>query len=183
MKKIAAVEADLIFPGDWFGDHTSEVVLVEDKVEVEAFEDDADEYVIFSKGLSSKSIDLSNDYHSIYAVSGEVEAETMILGDAVFVINGVLTVKDWLFLPQTNGIFQVNGEQFDNQNEAVFKHVICPVLVVFDRSVREFSIYKNINNEYEKVDPEELIEAVLDDEEIDGAKVLQHLQDQKSIFK
>lgn len=183
MKKIAAEEADLIFPGDWFGDYTSEVVLVETPVDVEAFEDNPEEFVIFNKGLSPKKIDLSHNHHSIYAVNGEVEAETVILGDSVFVINGVLTVKDWLFLPQTNGIFQVNGEQFDNQNDAVFKHVICPVLVVFDRAEQEFSIYKHINNEYQKVGSEELIDAVLEGEEIDGDRVLQHLQEQKSIFK
>lgn len=183
MKKIEAQEADLIFPGDWFGDYTSEVELVDEKVEVETFEDGPDEFVIFSKGLNPKKIDLSNNYRSIYAVSGEVETGTMVLGDAVFVINGVLTVNEWLFLPSTNGIFQVNGEQFDNQNEAVFKHVICPLIVAFDRLDREFSIYKNVNNDYIKVDTADLIEEVLDDGEIDGASVLEHLQAQKSIFK
>ena len=183
MKKIEAQEADLIFPGDWFGDYTSEVVLVDEKVEVEAFEDGPDEFVIFNKGLNPKKIDLSNNHRSIYAVSGEVETGTMVLGDSVFVIDGVLTVNEWLFLPATNGIFQVNGEQFDNQNEAVFKHVICPLVVAFDRLNREFSVYKNVNNDYIKVTTEELTDAVLDDGEINGARVLEHLQARKSIFK
>lgn len=183
MKKITAAEADSIFPGDWFRDYTSEVVLVDHHIEVESFEDNPEEFVIFNKGLSSNRIDLSNNHHAIYAVNGEVEAETMILGDAVLVINGVLTVKNWLFLPQTNGVFQVNGERFDNHNEAVFKHVICPVLVVFDRSERAFSMYRHINNEYEAVAPEELVNAVLDNGEIDGTAVLDRLQAQKSIFK
>lgn len=193
MKSIDSIDADKILSEKgWFDGYTSTVEYHEKSVEYtsfnveERYEERGDtEHVLFGDGLSvSETVDLGFDTFSIYGVKGHLSAKRLILGDAVLVISGSLNVTDWIFLPEGEGLFQVNGQQIESDGpESFATQIICPIMVLWSRKEGDWLFFSQkekgvlIKRTVEDLDP-----SLLEDGYVNEEALLNRLKINGKIF-
>lgn len=150
LTRTAAVADALLRHGPWFENYTDSVLVFDTRVELPSLnaearyqENEDAEYVLYGAGLEvSGSIDMAEDVHSIYVAKGLVSARQLILGDAVFVVEGRLVVSDWLFVPATQGVFEINGLQVEGGDTLNLAEAVeCPAMVFFSREDGRYAFF------------------------------------------
>jgi hypothetical protein len=185
--RITAERADELVGGSWFGGYTSEVDLYEAAVTVDGFdaearaeERDDTEFALFNGGLTVRgTLNLARDVHSIYVVRGALRARCMVLGDAVLVVDGPVTIDEWLFGDRTEGIFEVAGRQLESDGDGMLAHVQAPVVVLFDRGRREFVLREH----GQRREIEHLVPDVIDDGEVDPNRIRARILAGQPVFQ
>jgi hypothetical protein len=145
--KISAAQADELIGGPWFDGYTKDVDMHEEPVTVDDFDVEArwaahddTEMVLIGGGLTVLcTLDLSSDIHSIFAVRGVLRARRLMLGDAKLVVQGTVELDEWLFGPESQGLFAINDLQTEaSGQDAMLANVRAPVIAMLDRESCEF---------------------------------------------
>lgn len=186
MRMVTAAQAEDMVGEGWFVGYTDEVEFHEEHVAVDGFDAEAraearggPEFVVYGGGLSvNGTLDLGSDVHSIVAVRGELRTTRLILGDAVLVVQDKVDIGEWLFGPNTEGIFDVADEQIESDQHALLARIHAPVIAIFDRNSSEFVLR-------ERGEPRgigDLVPEVLNDDEVDEHALRQRLVAGEPIF-
>jgi hypothetical protein len=184
--RITADRADELVGESWFAGYTAEVDLHEEAVVVDEFDAEAraeerrdTEFAIFDAGLTVRgTLTLSRDVHSIYAVRGALRVGRLILGDAVLVVDGRVTADEWVFGGQTEGIFEVAGDQVESDRDGLLTHISAPLVVLFDRGRYEYVLREHGR-------PREvghLVPDVFEDDELDPGRLLARIRAGEPVF-
>lgn len=172
----------------WFADYTDEVVVHDDAVSLPSFdaearyeENDDTEYVLFADGLGVAGLlTLGEDTHSIYAVLGSLKAKQLILGDAVMVVEGTVSIEDWVLLPEGEGLFEVNGHQIEGGDPAEFaKQLDCPVMALYSREEGGYLFFAKENGSHVQKTRDDLVPELA---EADDEDIAEHLKTGKPLF-
>ncbi|MFJ9243697.1 hypothetical protein [Streptomyces sp. NPDC101776] len=195
MGKISAAQADTLLDGAWFDGYTKVVDVYDELVTVDDFDAAAravahggTEMVLFGNGLTVLgTLDLSDGVHSIFAVQGVLRARHLILGDALLVVQGTVELDEWLFGPESEGLFAVGNRQIEGADQdAMLANVRAPVIALFDRNRREFVLREHGERRetaqltpelLDGLDPDESPELIL------GDRLRAHLLDGQPVFR
>jgi hypothetical protein len=134
-ERIAAGAADKLVGAKWFAGYTSVVGVVEARTLAELDGEqrgDAHrgaEFVIFKNGLVVAGDVRVGNYHSVYVVLGDLQARSIVSGDAVFIVTGDVTVSDHVLHFRNEGLFLRGTEKLPA--------IRCPLIFWFDRNKRE----------------------------------------------
>lgn len=146
--QLPAHEADQIAKGKWFAGYTKTVERFEGEirwesldVQTRAAEGRGAEYLLVQGDLALEGdLDLGRDIHSIYVITGNVSARRVILGDAVLVVGGSITAREWVFGPRSEGLFAVAGNQIESKSKALLARISAPTVALYDRKKRDLRI-------------------------------------------
>jgi hypothetical protein len=186
---IPADQADAELSRPWFSDYTDEVVVHNASVSLPTFdaearyeENDDTEYVLFARGLGVTGLlTLGEHTHSIYAVLDSLRAKQLILGDAVLVVEGTVSVEDWVLLPEGEGLFEVNGHQIEGGDPAEFaRQIDCPTMALYSREESEYLFFAKENGSHVQKTRDDLVAELA---EADDEQIAEHLKAGKPLFR
>jgi hypothetical protein len=148
MRKVGAKEADALVGKDWFDGYAKSVDVHDESVTLDELDAEAraealgrPEYVVFARDLTvTGTLNLCSDVHSIFVVLGTLTVRRLILGDAVLVVRGKLRATEWVLGPPSEGLLDLGSEQMESDPEAVLARIDSPLVVLFDRSRREYTL-------------------------------------------
>lgn len=196
--KIDALAADQLIKASWFEGYAKQVTTFDEMVTLEQFDGNTrgdlnkgPEYIIFKNGLKVKDFVRLGDYHSIYVILGDLEAESVETGDAILIVTGKIKVGSYLLNFQNEGIILDGRATYDKQDKksSLPRSIEAPLMFWYNRPQREVYLYKNGEQVADKIDDiithlqDEFFKLDIDEYILHENKVVEALRRKDNIFK
>jgi hypothetical protein len=196
--KIDALAADQLIKGSWFEGYAKQVSTFDAMVTLEQFDGNSrgdlnrgPEYIIFKTGLQVKDFVRLGDYHSIYVILGDLEAESVETGDAILIVTGKIKAGSYLLNFQNEGIILDGRATYDDQDEtsSLPRSIEAPLMFWYNRQQRKIYLYKNGEQVADNIDDmkthilDEFFEMDMDEFILKENKVVEALRKKDNIVK
>jgi hypothetical protein len=144
---LSPAEANALLGKEWFSStYTDEVALIEGNLEWKSEHytmsgvESGNEYYIVKGDVNVRGeLDLGGPMEggrSVIVIDGNLSAGRIILGDAVMMVTGTVTAREWIFGAETEGIFEVAGAQIEGsetEHAKYWAHLNAPIISIFNR--------------------------------------------------